>query len=62
MDWIIEKHGIADEAYVEYKLNEKEYPDFLKKNRPDDYKAWVRHLGGIKNVLLRELTKDKKKA
>jgi len=28
----------------------------------DEYKEWVRFMGGIKNVFLRELTKDKKLA
>lgn len=29
---------------------------------PEYYKEWVRLLGGVKNVFLRELTRDKKKA
>ena len=34
----------------------------LKEIFPDYYKDWVRSLGGVKNVFLREITKDKKKA
>ena len=34
----------------------------MKEEYPDAYKEWVRYMGGIKNVFLRELTKDKKKA
>jgi len=29
---------------------------------PEYYKEWVRYVGGVKNVFLRELIKDKKKA
>jgi hypothetical protein len=29
---------------------------------PEYYKEWVRFMGGVKNVFLRELTRDKKKA
>jgi len=34
----------------------------LKEQFPEYYKEWVRSLGGVKNVFLREITKDKKKA
>jgi len=34
----------------------------VKEEYPDAYKEWVRFLGGVKNVFLREITKDKRKA
>lgn len=36
--------------------------DDLKEMHPNEYKEWVRYVGGVKNVFLRELLKDKKKA
>jgi hypothetical protein len=36
--------------------------DVLKEKHPDEYKEWVRLIGGVKNVFLRELLRDKKKA
>lgn len=38
------------------------YPDLQQEMFPEYYKEWVRFMGGIKNVFLRELTQDKKKA
>lgn len=37
----------------------------MEKNQelfPEYYKEWVRSLGGVKNVFLRQLIRDKKKA
>ena len=34
----------------------------VKEEYPDAYKEWVRFMGGVKNVFLREITKGKKKA
>lgn len=36
--------------------------DFLKTMHPEEYKEWVRLLGGVKNVFLRDLIRDKKLA
>ena len=36
--------------------------EILMTERPDDYKEWVRFVGGVKNVFLRDILKDKKKA
>jgi len=38
------------------------YPEQQQEMFPEYYKEWVRFLGGIKNVFLRELIKDKKLA
>jgi hypothetical protein len=37
-------------------------PEHLQEMFPEYYKEWVRFLGGVKNVFLRELIKDKKLA
>jgi len=38
------------------------YPELQQEMFPEYYKEWVRFVGGIKNVFLRELTRDKRKA
>jgi len=38
------------------------YPETQQEMFPEYYKEWVRFVGGVKNVFLRELTRDKKKA
>ncbi len=51
-------------VYVESKwksIKEFSYEELVKKF-PTEYKEWVRFLGGVKNVFLRELIKDKKLA
>jgi len=46
------------ELWVKLRL----YPDLQQEMFPEYYKEWVRFVGGIKNVFLRELIRDKKKA
>jgi hypothetical protein len=38
------------------------YPDSAQEMFPEYYKEWVRFMGGVKNVFLRNLIKDKKLA
>jgi len=38
------------------------YPELQQEMFPEYYKEWVRFVGGVKNVFLRELTRDKRKA
>ena len=38
------------------------YPELQQEMFPEYYKEWVRFVGGVKNVFLRELTRDKKLA
>ena len=44
------------ELWVELKMKSFEE---VQEMFPEYYKEWVRFLGGVKNVFLRELTKDK---
>lgn len=54
------ENGVEDpEFLVECKLKGHEA---VKEEYPDAYKEWVRYMGGVKNVFLRELTADKKLA
>ena len=46
------------ELWVKLRL----YPETQQEMFPEYYKEWVRFMGGVKNVFLRELTKDKKLA
>ena len=61
VDWIIEKSGMTNEALPMIKLK-TDTMEILMAERPDDYKEWVRFVGGVKNVFLRELIKNKKLA
>jgi hypothetical protein len=61
VDWLIEKYGVTNEALPIVKLH-NDTMEILMAERPDDYKEWVRFVGGVKNVFLRELIKDKKLA
>lgn len=61
VDWLIKKFDITDEALSLIKIK-TEAREILISERPDDYKEWVRFIGGIKNVFLRELMRDKKLA
>jgi hypothetical protein len=47
------------EFWVELKIKPVEIVQGLF---PEFYKEWIRLLGGVKNIFLRELTRDKKKA
>jgi len=53
------KEATPAENYVMLKTQSMET---LEKMFPEYYKEWVRFLGGVKNIFLRELTRDKKKA
>lgn len=46
------------ELWVKLRL----YPDLQQEMFPEYYKEWVRFVGGVKNVFLRELLENKKKA
>lgn len=53
------KEATPEENYIFLKnLGEKNQMELF----PEYYKEWVRFMGGVKNVFLRELTKDKKLA
>ncbi len=53
------RKDVPEANYVMLKMQSKEKQQELF---PEYYKEWVRFIGGIKNVFLRELIKDKKKA
>jgi len=53
------RKDVPEANYVMLKMQSKEKQQELF---PEYYKEWVRFVGGIKNVFLRELIKDKKKA
>jgi len=59
VDYYILKHAASIEHADACKLKGFE---MMKEEHPDTYKEWVRGMGGVKNVFLRELTRDKKKA
>jgi hypothetical protein len=61
VDWLINKYGITDDALAVVKLR-TDSMEILMTERADDYKEWVRLMGGVKNVFLRELTEGKKLA
>jgi len=46
------------DLWVKFRL----YPDLQQETFPEYYKEWVRFVGGVKNVFLRELFDGKKKA
>ena len=52
-------HMIASIPLIAYKIKADEK---LQEEYPKQYKAWVKSLGGKKNVFLRELIKDKRLA
>lgn len=69
VDWILNVKMFSDAKDMALKNN----PEFWTKLKimpneevidgfPEYYKEWVRFIGGVKNVFLRELIKDKKKA
>jgi hypothetical protein len=61
VDWLIEKYSITNDALAMVKLR-TDTMEILMAERPDNYKEWVRFVGGVKNVFLRELIKNKKLA
>jgi len=52
-------HKIASIPLIAFKLKTNEE---LQEEYPTEYKEWVRLIGGVKNVFLRDLLKDKKLA
>jgi hypothetical protein len=68
VDWLLdikmtdegkeEAHKNNPELWVRLRL----YPETQQEMFPDYYKEWVRFVGGVKNVFLRELIQDKKLA
>jgi hypothetical protein len=68
VDWILDKKMYADAKEEALKNNQalwfklKTHPEIAQEMFSDYYKEWVRFLGGVKNVFLRELIKDKKLA
>lgn len=59
LQFLTETRSTDTEFAVECALKTSEE---LVSEYPDAYKEWVRSLGGIKNVLLRDITRGKKKA
>jgi hypothetical protein len=53
------RKDVPEANYVMLKMQSKEKQQELF---PEYYKEWVRFVGGLKNVFLRELIKDKKLA
>jgi hypothetical protein len=52
-------HTIASIPLIAFKIKTNEE---LQEQYPTEYKEWVRLVGGVKNVFLRDLLKDKKLA
>ena len=68
VNWLLDIK-MSEEAKEEAKKNNPElwvrlrlYPDLQQEMFPEYYKEWVRFMGGVKNVFLRELIRDKKLA
>ena len=57
VDWLIDIYKASAEDNIKLRMTSQEE---LEKN--PHYKEWVRFVGGVKNVFLRELIKDKKLA
>lgn len=55
----VAKENTPEENYVRLKMQSKETQQEMF---PEYYKEWVRFIGGVKNVFLRELIQDKKLA
>ena len=55
----VAREEVPEQNYVMLKMQSAEKRQEMF---PEHYKEWVRLLGGVKNVFLRELIKDKKKA
>ena len=51
--------AVPEQNYIMLKMQSSEK---LQEMFPEYYKEWVRFIGGVKNVFLRELIKDKKLA
>ena len=68
VDWLMnmklneEGRKQANKKNPELLVRLKLCPDLQQEMFPEYYKEWVRFMGGVKNVFLRELIKDKKKA
>lgn len=58
-NYLFDKMDVDSESYTSIKLLSD---DELIEQYPDLYKEWVRLLGGVKNVYLRNLIRDKKLA
>ena len=63
-DYLISELKLNDgkEANFDYIRIKTTNVEILKEKYADKYKEWVRFVGGVKNVFLRELIKDKKLA
>jgi hypothetical protein len=55
----VAREEVPAQNYVMLKMQTSEWH---QENFPEYYKEWVRFVGGVKNVFLRDLLKDKKKA
>jgi hypothetical protein len=55
----VAREEVPADNYVRLKMQTSEWH---QENFPEYYKEWVRFVGGVKNVFLRDLLKDKKKA
>lgn len=63
LDYLVGKLKDVDETdFGEITIAQLMTNDDLITSNPKDYKSWVRSIGGIKNVFLRELIKGKKLA
>jgi predicted secreted Zn-dependent protease len=68
VNWLLDIK-MNEEAKEEARKNNPElwvklrlYPETQREMFPEYYKEWVRFIGGVKNVFLRELIDGKKKA
>lgn len=59
VEYFITKHATNAEFAVKCRLKGLEV---MKEENPKTYKEWVRFIGGVKNVFLRELIRNKKLA
>lgn len=69
VDWLIDVKMYADTKDEALKTNSNNWIELKLKSMevlqemfPEYYKEWVRFVGGVKNVFLRDLIKDKKLA
>lgn len=62
LDFLLEKIPIQDEDSYTIAVVNGGKTEVLKEKFPEYYKEWIRLIGGMKNVFLRELIRDKKLA
>ncbi len=62
LEFILGKIPVEDEDNYSTAIINGSKPEILEQKFPEYYKEWVRLLGGVKNIYLRNLIRDKKLA